>query len=227
MSSSYSKKFASIYSENWNDFSSAVFKYFKKYLNNKDNCDLACGTGNFIKLAKHICKSITGIDASKDFITFAKKTNPKIKFKNTKAEDLCEKENYDVITCFYDSINHFDNWQKVFKNIYLSLKKDGVFIFDFNTIAGLKHWHNSWTNETEKYIIKMSGKYKNNNQAEMSVKVFNKNLKPICQEKIFEKTYSLNQIKQMLKKSGFKKIKTLGNVLNQKNKGRMFVVCGK
>ena len=225
--SSYTKKFAPYYDEEWNNFSTEVFKYFKKYLENKDVCDVACGTGNFIKLAKRITGSISGIDKSKDFVAYAKKKNPGVKFKIIDIERWNEKNKYDVITCFYDSVNHFSNWSKAFKNIYQALKPKGLFVFDVNTIQGLKKWNNAHSNKIKNGRIDMRGRFKKSNSARMEIKIFNKKNKCVCQEVIEEKTYSIDKIKRMLKKAGFQNIRNIGNIINSKNKSREFFIVQK
>jgi len=143
----YNEKFANFYDKGWNNFPVKVFSFFKNEIKNKNVCDVACGTGNFIKLAKKITKSICGIDASKDFIKYAQKVNPKINLRVINVENWKDKNKYDVVVCFYDSVNHFNDWERAFKNIYQSLKEDGKFIFDVNSVYGLKDWRNTFLNK--------------------------------------------------------------------------------
>ena len=223
----YNKKFAPYYDKYWNHFSVAVFKKFKKDLRNKDVCDIACGTGNFIKKAKKITKSIEGVDASRDFINYAKKNNPKVRFETTNIENWHKENKYNLVVCFYDSVNHFNNWSKAFKNIFKSLKNNGKFIFDINTIKGFKKWDGEYTYKTNKGKIIMNGNTISRRSAKMNITITDSENQILSKLEVFEKTYSIKEVKKMLKLAGFKKIKNLGNVLRPENKNRIFFECTK
>lgn len=223
----YSKKFAGVYNKNWNDFSVKVFNVFKKDIKNKRVCDVACGTGNFIKLAKRVTKSICGIDISKDFVEYAREANPEISFRVIDVENWRDKNKYDVVVCFYDSVNHFDNWERAFKNIYQSLKKDGKFIFDINSIRGLKNWHKTYLNKVSGGYIYMKGQVLSDNRAKMTIEFFNKNGLLVDKGEVVEKTYLSKEIIKILKSVGFGRVRIIDKVANLSSKKRIFFECTK
>jgi SAM-dependent methyltransferase len=223
----YTRKFAAFYDKGWNSFSVKVFDYFKKEIENKDVCDVACGTGNFIKLSKKVVRSICGIDISKDFIAYARKQNPEVNFKVINIENLDVRNQYDIVVCWYDSVNHFDNWEKAFRNIYRSLRKNGKFIFDINTVQGLKRWNKTFLNKVDSGYIYMESQVLPKNSARMKIKIFNQDRRLIDDLEMVEKTYPVKEVKKLLKLAGFKKIKNIRNIINPKNKGRVFFKCVK
>lgn len=103
--------------------------------------DHACGSGAFIcKMQKKINADCFGIDLSKNQIEYA---NRKLKSNNINANlivgDIIEMEfpkNCDIISINFDALNHirdFQDWQKLFEKVYLSLNPKGIFFFDINT----------------------------------------------------------------------------------------------
>jgi len=221
----YTKKFAPFYDKGWNHFSVRVFNFFKGIIKNKDVCDVACGTGNFIKLAKKTAKSICGIDISRDFIAYAKKENPKISFQAINVEKWNEKNKYDLIACFYDSINHFDDWEKSFKKIYNALRENSKFIFDINTLEKISKWNGIYLNKVPGGHVYMESQVLSKYSAEINLKIFDQKGCLVDNVNVFEKTYPIKKVITMLKSAGFRKVKNIGNIINPKDKGRTFFEC--
>ncbi len=110
----------------------------KKYTNITNKIlDAGCGTGNVLISLLKDGFDIEGIDLSDEMLAVA---DSKLKSEhiNTKLyhQDLLDPlpDNYfDVVISFLDVINYIDDFKKVFKNIYSTLKEDGSFIFDVHT----------------------------------------------------------------------------------------------
>lgn len=54
------------------------------------------------------------------------------------------KDEFDLITCTFDTLNHLDklkDWEVLFKSVSKNLKNNGFFIFDFNTLDGFKNYN--------------------------------------------------------------------------------------
>lgn len=104
--------------------------------------ELGCGTGS---LLSHLSKFYlsTGIDLSPEMLTQAKQKLPKVRFLHN---DICKfklQEKFDAIICVFDTINHvtsIQKWEMIFKQVAEHLSKDGVFIFDINTVARIKRY---------------------------------------------------------------------------------------
>jgi len=147
---SYTGSFARIYD---NIMSSVPYNLWYKYLrellksynkNPRKILDMACGTGNMsLRFAKE-GKNLVGIDKSQHMLKVArqkaKKNNYSIKFLQKDIRDFNFPRQFDFIFCIFDSLNYIltiEDMEKVFVNVYTSLKEDGIFIFDLNTINRL------------------------------------------------------------------------------------------
>ena len=201
--------------------------------------DLACGTGLFLN---EMVKSFdleygVGVDLSANMIKYAKKHNQSSKLKFVKGDmtNFSLEKTFDLITCNYDAINHlimFEDWQKMFNNVYSHLKIGGVFTFDYNTLLKLKNfsrtsyyeyeeyncvWHN--TNENDRfnfdfsyYIKQKNGEYK------------------LIKSSQIESTFPYKLIATTLKQMGFKHIKFCNKDFKKCNPNkvfRCFVICEK
>jgi ubiquinone/menaquinone biosynthesis C-methylase UbiE len=100
---------------------------------------LACGTGSMVKaLSKKY--TVAGLDISPHMLKIAQQ---KIRHATFYLSDMCDldiSETFDVITCFYASLNHvntFEKWQQVFERVSAHLNPGGVFVFDVITETGL------------------------------------------------------------------------------------------
>ena len=134
---SYTGSFARIYD---NIMSSVPYNLWYKYLrellksynkNPRKILDMACGTGNMsLRFAKE-GKNLVGIDKSQHMLKVArqkaKKNNYSIKFLQKDIRDFNFPRQFDFIFCIFDSLNYIltiEDMEKVFVNVYTSLKED-------------------------------------------------------------------------------------------------------
>ena len=107
--------------------------YSRKTKNNIKILDLACGTGEHIKILKRKFE-IEGIDVNKGMVKKAKSKNPTNMIKEGNICNLNLKYNYyDVVVCFSSSIQYIlseKDLESFFKKVKKSLKNQGIFIFD-------------------------------------------------------------------------------------------------
>lgn len=214
---SYTKEFAKIYDKKgWAEFSYLVFKKFKNLIKGKKRLlDAACGTGTFARLISKYIK-VDAYDKSEAMLKIARVKTKKVKFFKQDLIKYSKKDAYDVITCFYNSINHLNTrlkWQKTFNNFYISLKPNGILIFDINTIKALKYW--SKINEKKGKLIR---KGFSNKKQTAGLVIYYKN-KVISM--VNEIAFKVSEVKQMLKKAGFKQIITESD---KKGKRVFFIV---
>lgn len=106
--------------------------------------DIACGEGSFAVAMAKSGYCMTGIDLSAQMIDLAKASAQEekqdIQFLIEDMRSIPFKNQYDVATCFFDSLNYMltvADLQDVYKGAFRALKRGGVFIFDMNTIYGL------------------------------------------------------------------------------------------
>ncbi len=107
---------------------------FEKYINKNDIIlELGAGSGNVTKLLLKHSENILISDISENLLKKAKeKLNVKTEVIDINNMNL--KYKYDVICMFLDTLNYIDlsYLNNVFKNIYLGLKENGLFIFDIH-----------------------------------------------------------------------------------------------
>lgn len=137
------EKFASIYDaimddslyDKWTDFSLRHFPNDKKKL-----LELACGTGIQSVRFAQAGFEVTGLDLSGDMLEIAKKRTQAagldLSFIQTNMLDLSSADQYDLVTCYSDSICYMQDEVEVgdvFKEVYHHLNEGGVFIFDVHS----------------------------------------------------------------------------------------------
>lgn len=124
----------------WLDF---TLKYIKK----EDTIlDLACGSGTLITLLSLQGFSVDGLDLSSSMIEISKeKAKMNHIYPNLYVMDMTDfniEKKYDVITCYFDSINHLpsiNDVKKMMNCVYKSLNDNGLFIFDIFSLYALMH----------------------------------------------------------------------------------------
>ena len=133
-----------IYDIGWGGFAKQYLSLIDQLLNehNVDQArilDLACGTGILaVSLASrgHI---VHGIDISPDMVALAKSKTadmPNVSFEVQDMTRFVAQDQFDVITCTFDSLNYVLNIadaEAVFVRVAISLTKSGLFVFDSNT----------------------------------------------------------------------------------------------
>ena len=118
--------------------------------------DIACGTGALCCELANLGYTTSGSDNSLDMIKVAKS-----KFSREKKRSLFWimdmklpgfNEKPDMIVALYDSMNYLmsdKNWHQLLNNVYSSLKKDGLFVFDVSTVSNsIRGFHHYIQKET-------------------------------------------------------------------------------
>jgi SAM-dependent methyltransferase len=106
--------------------------------------DVACGEGTFcVEMAKKGWV-VTGVDQSEEMLRLARhraeQEDIKLNFARQDMRFIDYANEFDIATCWFDSLNYLltnSDLQSAFNSIYRSLKPNGWFLFDMNTIFGL------------------------------------------------------------------------------------------
>ena len=178
--------------------------------------DLACGTGRF---SLHLATkgwSVTGIDISPQMLALARQHSEEsglpIRFILGNMVELKTDEVYDLVTCFYDSVNYIldeDRLLRLFKRVQKTLAAVGCFIFDLNTLHGLKEywntgmrrrifskghslWMTCWNEDTQINTLKLVASFR---EGDGSFKRLT--------EVHHERGYTNDTVNRLLKKAGF------------------------
>lgn len=177
--------------------------------------DLACGTGTLTVELKKRGLDIYGIDSSYEMLAEAnQKANDEeldILFVCQKMQSLELFGTINTCVCTLDSINHLNGRnqvQKTFDRVSLFMEKDGLFVFDVNTLY--KHrevlGNNTFVYDTDKvYCVWQNTYRKPDESVQIDLDFFIPEGKAYvrCCESFREFAYSTEDLTAMLDKSGF------------------------
>ncbi len=133
------KKFGYYYDEVMAELNYDLWlEFIEPYLNKNDKIlDLACGSGTFATMCKLKGYDVCGLDLSDTIIEIAnekKKINRlDIPFCVADMTNFKLDKKFNVITCFFDSVNFLkdkNQINKMFDSVYRHLEDNGYFIFD-------------------------------------------------------------------------------------------------
>ncbi len=131
--SSYYDQFCShVNYEEQSDFAYRAFNCFAK-ATERNYLDLACGTGQHLKLMAEKGFTVTGLDNSSHMLDQAAIRCPQANLLRCDLAEFDFKETFDLITCFLYSIHYSHptaSLIETLKRAYAALKTGGIFIFD-------------------------------------------------------------------------------------------------
>ena len=178
--------------------------------------DVACGTGSLAIELADFGQDVIGADSSCELLSEAMgkaySQEKQILFLNQAMDELDLYGTIGVTVCTLDSINHvtdIDKVDKAFSKVSLFLEKDGVFIFDVNTL----YKHNNvladntfiydcddvycvWQNSTKNNVTTINLDFFENDGD-----VYYRSSETFC-----EVAYSCDEIEKLLSKNGLKVI---------------------
>ncbi len=207
--------------------------------------DLACGEGTFSVIMAKKGFQVTGIDLSPQMLQFAReraeKENVNVEFLVQDIRSLLFEERFDLVTCWYDSLNYLlqlEDLEKTFNGVYRALKRGGLFIFDMNTIYGLavnwqRHPCNISQDSPEALEIDRPSYNFEKNIATLKITGFvRKGSEWIrMDEEHKERGYTLEEIKQSLKQTGLNELACWGSMQEMSevkpDSGRVWFVAQK
>jgi len=154
----YNPGFAHIYNVRWADFARGAAPLIQNFYEERSPehvgrrlLDLCCGTG---QLALHFLAQgyeVLGIDLSPAMLSYAEVNartyveSGRARFVEGDAADFAVAEEFGLVVSTYDALNHLPGLgelQSCFRCVSSALVDKGWFIFDLNTIHGLR---NQWT----------------------------------------------------------------------------------
>lgn len=101
------------------------FEFVKEMIINKDIIDFGSGAGGFLRQAKNIAKSVTGIELDNKVISHYQSEN----ISHTADINSLKDGSYDVITAFH-VIEHLKEPREILAALISKLKKNGKFILE-------------------------------------------------------------------------------------------------
>jgi ubiquinone/menaquinone biosynthesis C-methylase UbiE len=182
-----------------------------------DILDLGCGTSEELYYLMQLGYDISGIDMSGEMIQISKKKIPHGDFKKGDMRKFRTPKKYDNVISVFDTVNYLtkpSDLQSCFESVNRSLNKNGLFLFDFNSIHGLYNdWNGVKIEETDDFFISYESEFDLNTlilKCNMRFFIRDENGKyDSFTETHYERGYSPEDIIQMLKQTGFGEVKIL------------------
>ncbi len=196
-------RFSYYYDDIFSELNYTDWLYFiEPYLKKESNIlDLACGSGTLAILLKLKGYNVEGLDLSSSIIDIAKEKakmhHLTIPFYVDDMTSFQLNKKYDVITCFFDSVNFLKNKEqlnKLFENVYNHLNDDGLFIFDVFSKNLLNDYKNHKLKIKEK-THRIIWKSKKINSSVLRHNILIKEGKLIQNEQYYEYFHSLDDLK--------------------------------
>lgn len=233
----------SLYSERMAEQLPTVLKRFDAKL--QEILDLACGEGSFaVVMAKNGFK-VTGIDLSYEMLKFAtekaRRNNVNVEFLHQDMRSISFEERFNLVTCWFDSLNYLlelKELERTFRGVCRALKRNGLFIFDMNTIHGLSvNWQRypcAVEQDTPQLFEIHRPSYDSMEKiATLRITGFVKEPEGWLRidEVHKERGYSLEEIRQCLMKAGLDELACFGNIQEmsepKQDSGRVWFVAQK
>ena len=203
--------------------------------------DLACGTGSMSIPFMKKGYNIIGLDYSEEMLEIASNRLSEVgnnfSLLKTKMQEFELPEKADACICCLDSINHLNNIddvQSTFKNVYDSLNKNGLFVFDVNTVY--KHNEvladNTFVFDEEDYYLVWDNEAVDDRTVRilLDMFLFNGESYDRFSEEFEETAYSVEELSNLLNKIGFVDIKIYDELSYDEPKNdseRLYFVCKK
>ncbi len=188
--------------------------------------DVACGEGSFaVAMAKQGFQ-VTGIDQSQRMIDLAcvraREAEAAVDFFVADMRDLPYKNDFDLITCFFDSMNYLltiRDLQEAIQCAFDALKPGGLYIYDMNTIYGLAvDWMREKTyiqNEADDFIEIHRQEFDYENLvATMEITIFKQkgDLWERIDETHRERGYPIADLQFLMQEAGFEIVDMFGSL---------------
>jgi ubiquinone/menaquinone biosynthesis C-methylase UbiE len=219
-----------------------ISDFFKKNnINFGTIIDLACGTGSFSEQFANKGYNVIGVDMSSQMLTQAQiklsAFNNQVSLIQSKMQDFVSNEPVEGVVSCLDSINHLtdiNDVQLTFNNVYNSLVSGGLFIFDVNTIY--KHqeilFNNTFVFDEEDFYLVWDNEQVDDREVRILLDFFSFNGVNYDRysEEFNERAYSIEELTNMLKLSGFNKIDIYDELSlkpPKKDSERIYFVCKK
>ncbi|AKP66754.1 class I SAM-dependent DNA methyltransferase [Companilactobacillus ginsenosidimutans] len=215
--------FARVYSELMDD---SLYQEWANYVKShapseaKNLLDVACGTGDLtILLANDF--DVTGTDLSEEMLNIAdekaKEAKVNIPFEQSNMMDLYTFDNYDVITCFDDSICYLgdeDELYITFKQAFDHLNGGGKYLFDAHSLYQMDevfpgYMFNHKAEDSAFMWSSYEGEFPHSIEHELTFFNWNEEIGgySVNTEIHHERTYPIQTFLDILKDVGFKNIK--------------------
>ena len=231
----YSDVFCKVYNEfGWNYYPEIFGQQLLRWLerNNlkpKTAMDLACGTGILCDILEKAGIEAAGMDFSSGMIEIARQNAPHIHFDVADMITYRPDQQYDLVTCTGDAVNHIpelSDVQKIFENVFAYLAPGGYFVFDLlneREVSTSEPFEMDFTDTTRVWFqMTRPGEKKVN----LMIRVY-ENGELAFEENIRETIHDPEEICRMLQVCGFEAVSCSDRLLKENNPGTTWFVIAR
>lgn len=199
--------------------------------------ELGCGTGEMaIRFAKDK-KTVFATDLSHDMLEVTKQKalaeNVNLMLQRVDMSDFSISPAIELILCLCDSINYLLEPKDIiqtFQNAYCSLKENGCFIFDIDSLYKMNHLLNDYHEhqDDEDFTFSWDVELLDEGYVHHHIYIEDKIEKEIVEEDHYQKTYSVAQYLYWLHDVGFSRVEYYSDFgLYQEECERIIFICRK
>lgn len=189
---------------------------YEEFIN--EHCDfhevleLGCGTGEMAIRLSQKNKKVFATDISDDMLNVTKQKamykNVDLLLQKVDMRDFSTSYPVDLILCLCDSLNYLLEPQDIldtFINVYHSLKNDGTFIFDIDSLYKMNNILNNYqeNEEDDDFLFQWHVEHIDNGFVHHYVYIHDKIENEIVEEHHYQKTFAIEQYLEWLKEAGF------------------------
>jgi SAM-dependent methyltransferase len=148
----YGRDFAAAYNDRWAFWGPKMWPFLSGEVQRlvpeaRSWLDLCCGTGSLLTLVCEAGFEAAGVDFSPHQLRHARENAPEAELVEADVREVDLGRTFDVVTCLFDSLNYLTTkrgLERAFRRARRHLADGGLFIFDMNTVAGIRdHWHHA------------------------------------------------------------------------------------
>jgi trans-aconitate methyltransferase len=231
----YSEVFCKVYNEfGWNYypeiFGEQLLEWLKlQGIQPRNSMDLACGTGILCEILHKSGIQASGMDFSAGMIDIARSRSPEIHYDVADMITYRPDEQFDLVTCTGDAINHIASLgdvEQIFRNVFAYTSPGGYFIFDIlneNEVSTSEPFEMDFS-DTIRVWFQMTRP--GEKQVNLKIRVYERGGLQF-EENIHETIHDPAIICDLLRKTGFEVIKCADRLLETNNPGTTWFVIAR
>jgi 2-polyprenyl-3-methyl-5-hydroxy-6-metoxy-1,4-benzoquinol methylase len=231
----YSDVFCKVYNEfGWNYYPEIFGEQLLQWLDLNEirprhSMDLACGTGILCEILHKNNILASGMDFSAGMIDIARQGSPEIRYTVADMITFCPDEQFDLVTCTGDAINHIpalSDVERIFRNVYTYTAPGGHFIFDIlneNEVSTSEPFEMEFS-ETTRVWFQMTRP--GEKQVNLKIRVYENGALQF-EENIRETIHDPATICDLLRKTGFEILKCADRLLDSNNPGTTWFIIAR
>ena len=231
----YSDVFCKVYNEfGWNYYPEIFGEQLLRWLEiqglqPKSAMDLACGTGVLCRILRDQGVRVWGMDFSSGMIDIAKTDSPDIHYEVADMITYRPAEQFDLVTCTGDAINHIASLadvEKIFQNVYAYTAPGGHFVFDILNEREVSDSEPFEMDFSEGIRVWFQMTRPGADQVNLKIRVYEKGALAF-EENIRETVHDPRTICDMLKQCGFEILRCADSLLNDGSHGTTWFVIAR